>query len=84
MFHSQNYVHDNLRAQNIMVNNVHKVMIVDFDWAGVHDKAIYPSFMNPAIDWPAGIFAVDIGDTELYFEVPRLEKSFKFNMTKSI
>ena len=28
--------------------------MLDFDWAGVAGRDVYPPFMNPDIDWPNG------------------------------
>ena len=49
------YVHGDLRCCNILFDTgTNKVVLVDFDWSGLHEISVYPPFMNPAIPWPEG------------------------------
>ena len=51
----KNYVHGDLRCCNILFDTgTNKVVLVDFDWSGLHGISVYPPFMNPAIPWPEG------------------------------
>ena len=52
----KNYVHGDMRACNIQFDEAaKKVYLIDFDWAGVEDEAVYPTFMNSSITWPPGV-----------------------------
>ncbi len=42
LLHKNNYVHGDLRRQNIIIRDDGNVCIVDFDWAGVFRTAKYP------------------------------------------
>jgi hypothetical protein len=51
----RNYVHGDMRSTNVLFDVLAKrVVLVDFDWAGVDGIAVYPPFMNPVINWPKG------------------------------
>jgi hypothetical protein len=51
----KNYVHGDMRRANILFNtHTSRVVLVDFDWAGIEGIDVYPSFMNPVINWPEG------------------------------
>jgi len=45
--HKAGYVHGNVHDTNIMVStNKKRIMIIDFDWAGIVGQARYPVNMN--------------------------------------
>ncbi len=40
---------------NILFDTLaNRVVLVDFDWAGIDGIDVYPPFMNPDINWPEG------------------------------
>jgi serine/threonine protein kinase len=55
--HTENIVFADLRPPNIMVTGDERVMLIDFDWCGVHQKGTYPISLNDvqesdiSIDW---------------------------------
>ncbi|KAL8011597.1 putative protein kinase-like domain superfamily [Plasmopara halstedii] len=50
-----NFVHGDLRPPNVFLHgSQEKVVLIDFDWAGVAGVDIYPYGMNPEISWPKG------------------------------
>ena len=55
---AKNYVHGDMHIAcscNVLFNEAsNKVVLIDFDWAGVEDVAVYPAFMNPRLNWPEG------------------------------
>ena len=64
---SQATVHGDMRVPNVMVRSgaaspsgsadggAAEVRFVDFDWAGVAGEVACPTFVNPAVAWPAGM-----------------------------
>ena len=49
------YVHGDLRNVNMLVDQSGKVKVIDFDWAGKHNDAKYPMFLNhQELTWPNG------------------------------
>ena len=49
------YVHGDMRTTNVLFDTLaNRVVLVDFDWAGIDGTAVYPPFMNPDINWPEG------------------------------
>jgi hypothetical protein len=46
ILHTNNIVFADLRLPNIMVTPDEHVMLVDFDWCGVHEEGIYPITLN--------------------------------------
>jgi hypothetical protein len=51
----KNYVHGDMRESNVLINrSTNRLVLVDFDWAGIHGVDLYPPFMNPDINWPDG------------------------------
>eukprot|EP00557_Chaetoceros_sp_GSL56_P008713 CAMPEP_0176496178 /NCGR_PEP_ID=MMETSP0200_2-20121128/11059_1 /TAXON_ID=947934 /ORGANISM="Chaetoceros sp., Strain GSL56" /LENGTH=541 /DNA_ID=CAMNT_0017894121 /DNA_START=97 /DNA_END=1719 /DNA_ORIENTATION=- len=51
----KNYVHGDMRETNVLIDTLgNRVVLVDFDWAGIDGVDVYPPFMNPAICWPDG------------------------------
>ncbi|KAL8021048.1 putative protein kinase-like domain superfamily [Plasmopara halstedii] len=54
---ANNFVHGDLRPPNVFLHgSQEKVVLVDFDWAGVAGVDVYPHGMNPDIDWPEGAY----------------------------
>ncbi|CEG45927.1 Protein kinase-like domain [Plasmopara halstedii] len=50
-----NFVHGDLRPPNVFLHgSQEKVVLIDFDWAGVAGVDIYPYGMNLEINWPKG------------------------------
>ena len=63
---SANFVHGDLRPQNILVTGDQHVCVIDFDWAGLAGEAHYPSDINldPSCGWhqdvaPCGLINVE-------------------------
>ena len=66
VLHSANFVHGDLRPQNILVTGDQHVCVIDFDWAGLAGEAHYPSDINldPSCGWhqdvaPRGLINVE-------------------------
>jgi predicted Ser/Thr protein kinase len=55
--HDMGYVHGDLRSPNVLVTNADKkLLIIDFDWAGMHNVNEYPLLINTVnIKWPDGV-----------------------------
>ena len=57
ILHNENIVFADLRPPNIMVTEDERVVLIDFDWCGVHQEGTYPISLNDAresvigIDW---------------------------------
>jgi hypothetical protein len=54
----QAFVHGDARVQNVMVRRMGQsfdVRFVDFEYAGEDGKQLYPAYMNPRVQWPAGV-----------------------------
>ncbi|CAG8641359.1 11350_t:CDS:1, partial [Paraglomus occultum] len=49
--HDLGFVHEDLRLSNILVGPESSVKLVDFDWAGKIEEAIYPPLINHEISW---------------------------------
>jgi len=69
---SENYVHGDLRTNNIMVRtdvigNSVDLRVIDFDWAGEAGQVRYPAERNQEIEWPgeAGEPIMDGHDSEM-------------------
>ncbi|KAK7457039.1 hypothetical protein VKT23_010342 [Stygiomarasmius scandens] len=54
VLHEAGFVHGDLRRPNIMTDNG-KVILIDYDWAGLAGTARYPSFLNPRTAYPKGV-----------------------------
>lgn len=52
--HNKKFVHGDFRANNLLIGVNSRLIILDFDWAGVIGKVVYPPFMNPNVVWPPG------------------------------
>jgi hypothetical protein len=53
----KHYVHGDFRGSNVMFDTEqNRVVVLDFDWAGIDGINVYPPFMNPEINWPEGAF----------------------------
>jgi len=55
MLHARNVVFGDLRPPNIIITKDERVLLLDFDWCGVHEEHIYPSTLNDAPDTPYSI-----------------------------
>ena len=54
-FKEKGYVHGDMRECNVLYDpTANKVVLIDFDWAGLDGVDVYPPFMNPDIKWPEG------------------------------
>ena len=51
---AENYVHGDLRPQNILVVN-DSMRLLDFDWAGQQGEVRYPHELNTSCDWQADV-----------------------------
>jgi hypothetical protein len=52
---SNSYVHGDMRENNILVENLSgRLILINFDWAGIAGEATYPPFINSDICWPQG------------------------------
>ena len=56
-YHRHGFVHGDIRKPNILVSSSDNTdfRLIDFDWAGRHGTARYPSKINPEIPWPEGV-----------------------------
>lgn len=51
-----NFVHGDLRPNNLLLSSTYDVRIIDFDWAGEEGIASYPLSLNVATTaWPPGV-----------------------------
>lgn len=52
-------VHGDSRLNNIVTRRVpggkREFRWIDFDWAGIHDRSLYPAFINMLIAWGTGV-----------------------------
>ena len=55
--HSEDFVHGDLRAQNILLLNDNSIRVADFDWAGKSGKVKYPENLSMSVDWHPDVFA---------------------------
>ena len=63
--HSKGFVHGDVRSPNILIHPESKhLMLIDFDWSGVAGMAIYPPFLNPALERHAGVQSGELIDSE--------------------
>ena len=54
--HSLGIVHGDIRKNNVLVvPNSSRVIIVDFDFTGLHNVGRYPDRLNQDIRWPPGV-----------------------------
>jgi len=54
--HSAGFVHGDFREYNIMCNHKAKqVKVVDFEFSGRENDAVYPVQLNTTIQWPPGV-----------------------------
>ncbi|CAI2188113.1 11463_t:CDS:2 [Funneliformis geosporum] len=55
--HTNDIIFGDLHSLNIMIEKVHgklQVMLIDFGWAGIHQKDCYTPIINPEIKWASG------------------------------
>jgi len=55
VLHEQKLVFGDLRYPNIMISKEGRVLLIDFDWCGVHDEHTYPFTLNDARHMPNSI-----------------------------
>jgi serine/threonine protein kinase len=61
ILHARNLVFGDLRHPNVMITKDDRVLLVDFDWCGVHEEHTYSFTLNDApntpnsIDWHPGV-----------------------------
>jgi serine/threonine protein kinase len=61
ILHAKNIVFGDLRPPNVMITEDDRVLLVDFDWCGVHQEHTYPVTLNDghntpnSIDWHPGV-----------------------------
>jgi serine/threonine protein kinase len=48
ILHAKNIVFADLRHPNIMITKDERVLLIDFDWCGVHEEDTYPVSLNDA------------------------------------
>ncbi len=48
--HASNFVFGDLRYPNVMITKDGRVLLIDFDWCGVHEEHTYPVSLNDARD----------------------------------
>ena len=53
--HENNFVHGDLRPQNIIHYGSGTFKVVDFDWAGMEQQTKYPLDINMRGDWAKGV-----------------------------
>ena len=55
-FHGKGWVHGDLRRPNILKSKTNDdIMLIDFDWSGKYQEALYPVSLNPELPWPNGV-----------------------------
>ena len=48
---NKNFVHGDLRPQNILLLTDGSIRVVDFDWSGLSEQVKYPLDINESCDW---------------------------------
>ncbi|KAI3639203.1 hypothetical protein MIR68_002733 [Amoeboaphelidium protococcarum] len=51
------YVHGDMRETNLLIRtDIEQLVLIDYDWAGVHGVSVYAPFLNmDEISWPPGV-----------------------------
>ncbi|KAI3636803.1 hypothetical protein MIR68_005070 [Amoeboaphelidium protococcarum] len=51
------YVHGDMRETNVLIRtDTEQLVLIDYDWAGVHGVSVYAPFLNmDEIAWPPGV-----------------------------
>jgi len=60
LLHDNELVFGDLRPPNVMITKEKKVMLIDFDWAGVAGQVRYPHLLSPAVMWPKDVQPLDL------------------------
>jgi serine/threonine protein kinase len=58
--HTKSLVFGDLRPSNIMITKNQDVKLIDFDWAGTHQRSRYPLLMSPVLRWPSGVGGLSV------------------------
>ncbi|KAI3653879.1 hypothetical protein MP228_001826 [Amoeboaphelidium protococcarum] len=53
----KDYVHGDMRETNLLIRtDTEQLVLIDYDWAGVHGVSVYAPFLNmDEIAWPSGV-----------------------------
>ena len=90
LLHSNGWVHGDFRLGNILVQQTQegpRALLIDFDFAGRAGETTYPLNLNEAINWPEGVHASALLQTEhdlafcrlLFFKVVIYDHMNKYN-----
>ena len=71
LLHSHGMVFGDLRSPNIMVKKTGEVKLIDFNWAGEQGQVKYPYLISKDIDWPEGVEALAIIETDHDLEMSK-------------
>jgi serine/threonine protein kinase len=69
LLHDHGLVFGDLRPPNVMITKAHRVKLIDFNWAGEKGQARYPDLMSPGINWPEGVKALAVIETDHDFDM---------------
>jgi serine/threonine protein kinase len=61
--HDNEFVFGDLRPPNVMITKNEEVKLIDFDWAGIHQKSLYPLLMSSTLTWPGGVAGLSVMET---------------------
>ena len=75
LLHDRGLVFGDLRPPNVMITKAHRVKLIDFNWAGEKGQAKYPYLISPGIDWPEGVHALAVMQTD--HDLDMLSKLFR-------
>ena len=64
LLHDNGLVFGDLRPPNVMITKAHEVKLIDFNWAGEKGQAKYPYLISPEVDWPEGVKALAVMETD--------------------
>ena len=74
LLHEKQLVFGDLRPPNVMITKEKKVMLIDFDWAGIAGLVQYPHQLSSAVKWPEGVQA--LGPIRQEHDLAMLDKLF--------
>ena len=74
LLHDNGLVFGDLRPPNVMITKAHEVKLTDFNWAGEKGQAKYPYLISPEVDWPEGVKALAVMETD--HDLDNLSKLF--------
>jgi serine/threonine protein kinase len=60
LLHDKELVFGDLRPPNVMITKGKRVMLIDFDWAGIAGQVQYPHLLSSAVEWPKDVKPLDL------------------------